>query len=965
MNDDQRRHSHLEQVNQPAAVVHEGFFVDANTLFLQRLGYASLADLQAMPLLDLVEPGHHARLREHLHAAKQTAGTERDPAQARLVLRRADGLPLQVRCTSFRTRFGGEDCVQINLATPQDQGLGPRLRALPWRHYLSLLFLLLFTVLPSSLLLKLNIDNAPEVYFPEHEPAVVLDRELRTRFPNDQVFVLLFEGVALFSEGFIEAYDTLARALLDLEAIDDVVSITLQDHIAGTEEDFIVERLVDVGTLAESRPAELRQRVLDDRLSGDILAAGDGSALAMIVIPGKADNSIERLLLEDSILQAVREARLAGYLTAVAGQIPVDVAQLRSMLRDNMVFIPATVTTGLALIWWLFRRWLAVLLAGLAIGVVVNSTVAFYVLFGQPFTLVSSIIPPLLSALTVAALVHLFNGLYLASKRGLSGPARVARAISEVDRPALFAALTTAAGLASLGTSPILPIRTFGLISALGTLLIYVVVFRVLPNLVVRWDRQPWPRVAGGARLVDRAVGLLYRTGLRHPGWVIGLFVVVLAVGVPQIAKVEVETNLQEFFHSEHPVRQQTRHIDQTLVGTTAVSVMFNAAARDGLKDPQGLQLMHDFQEWVEQLPEVDRSFGLPDFVIEMHWAFNAEKPEFRALPDDAELITQYLLIYDGEDLYDFVDRDFQHSHIALNLNVHSANDIAAVLDRIRAYLQDEVGDALEWEIAGHGRLFADMEELLISGQLYSLWGALLLILVFMLIFLRSPGAALLCMVPNLSPIVLIFVIMGASGIWLDMGTALIASVAVGIAVDDTLHIYHGFRSRLARGLAPVAALARSYRSAGRAVVTTTIILSAQFMILVFSDFVPTGNFGLLTTVGLVTALVFDLLLLPALLLVFYGDGQTNAWLRRLRRQTAAAPVTDGPVVIDPAQWTTEQRIALVREIVGGRKSVAEAAQEYGLSETAVSSWVDTAEKGMADAFAGYAARRSSPSGRG
>ncbi|MCP4089867.1 MAG: MMPL family transporter, partial [Gammaproteobacteria bacterium] len=107
--------------------------------------------------------------------------------------------------------------------------------------------------------------------------------------------------------------------------------------------------------------------------------------------------------------------------------------------------------------------------------------------------------------------------------------------------------------------------------------------------------------------------------------------------------------------------------------------------------------------------------------------------------------------------------------------------------------------------------------------------------------------------------------------IWLDMATAMIASVAVGIAVDDTIHVYHGFIHRVRQGTRPVAAMVRTYRQAGRAVMTTTIILSAQFLVLTLSHFVPTTNFGLLTSVGLVTALLFDLLLLPAILMVIYA----------------------------------------------------------------------------------------------
>jgi predicted RND superfamily exporter protein len=951
--------SRLDSSSRPAAIVHEGFFVYANPVFLDRLGYRDFEELEALPLLDLVAEADHDRLRNHLDAAKHAAGTDKEHPQARLTLRRADDLPLVAQCSAFSTRFGGEDCVQLNLSCPEDEGVSGALRRLPWRHYLSVLFLAVFTVLPSSLLTKLDIDNSPMVYFQDAEPAVVVNRALYDRFPNDQVFVLLFQGVALFSDGFLSAYDGLGRELLKNEGIDDVVSLTRQDHIAGTQDEFIVERLIDVRKLADSRPPERRQRAIDDRFSRKVLVAEDGSALAMVVIPAKTENSIERLALESQILQAVETHQLRGYLTAVAGQIPVDVAQLRSMLADNAVFIPATVTIGLAMIWWLFRRWLAVLLAGIAIGVVINSTVAIYVLFDQPFTLVTGIISPLLSALTVAALVHLFNALYLSSKRGFSGAERVRRAVTEVERPALFAALTTAAGLASLATSPIVPIRVFGLISATGTLLIFLVVYKMLPNVVARWDTKPWPVVRGSTRLIDGIVASLYRTGLRHPLTVITLGVGLLALAAPQIGNVMVETNLQEFFEDSHPVRRDTRRIDQELVGTMPLAVTFESERRDGLKDPEILAAISDFQAWLKMQPEVDRSLSLVDFIEEMHWGFNAEDPAFRRLPDNEALISQYLLIYDGDDMYDVVDRDFRHAQVIVNLNVHSANGISDVIERIRAYLADNVPDHVIWDTAGKGRLFADMEDLLVAGQVYSLWGAMVLIFLFMLLLLRSLGSALLCMIPNLSPILLVFIIMGAAGIWLDMATAMIASVAIGIAVDDTIHVYHGFQHRIRAGTAPIMALARTYRSAGRAVVTTTLILGAQFLILVSSDFVPTQNFGLLTAVGLVTALVFDLLLLPALLITLYGRNSPLAALRaRLaggsQEKNGAMATGDGTPGLDETYWTLERKVALVREILGGKRDIAGAARDCMLPKEVLERWISDAEQAINDSLAGH-----------
>lgn len=872
MASDQVRRAKLEQTRRPVALVHVGMYVYANPAFLRLLGYESFHELEGIPVLDMVLERHRDRLRDHFSEVESGSHSESPGSQpkTRITLIRRDGSQLVALITSRRSSYSGEETLEISLQTRNDTSVQRIFLDLPWKLYASLAFLFLMMVIPSALLLKLNINNAPKVYLPGDAPSVQVDDRLRELFPSDQLMVLLFEGVALYSDGFLEAFHALAETIKADPQIDDVVNVTNQDHISGTEDGFIVAPLIDIAALDESRPEQRRIRVLGDRFADRSLVAADGTALAMLVIPEIIEDSVQLMAMEDRILAQVAAARLDGYLVARAGHVTTDVAQLRSMLRDNMIFIPATVTVGLFLLWWLFRRLLAVIVGGTAIGVVINTTVAFYVVFDQPFNLISSIIPPLLSALTVAALVHLYNAMQLASSRGFTGQKRVDWALREIRRPAFFTALTTVAGLASLGLSPIPPIRNFGLISAAGVAMIYVIVILAVPNILARYDYARWPSSKTGLGGMDRLVRGLLHLGVRRPVPVLASALLLLAATLPQVRHIEVETNFQEFFYPDHEVRQATDYVDRKLVGTTSLDVAFSSEQEGGLKVPERLAQIRAFQQWVEALPEVDKSISHADFVEEMNWGFNTEDPRFRRIPDNPKLISQYLFVYDGNDLHDFIDQGYQFSHVSLNLNVHSANDISRVMEQVRDYLKRHVGDEMEWDIAGFGRLFADQEDLLVKGQVYSLGGALLIIFLLMLIEWRSVGGAVLCMIPNLSPILLIFIVMGAGGIWLDMATAMIASVAVGIAVDDTIHVYHGFISRVRKGISPVTAIARTYRQAGRAVVTTTLILCAQFLILITSQFVPTTHFGLLTSMGLVAALLFDLLLLPAILILIY-----------------------------------------------------------------------------------------------
>lgn len=857
------------------AILDDGIIVSANQAFASRLGYDSPEDIESIPLLDLISGLTKQAFRDYLAQAKLVEKYAKHTPEALVNIKQPNGTETKAQLHAHTLRLNGEELVELELLTENDLTLKGRVSRLPWKLYFCFLCLLIVAVLPNLLLPNLNINNAPKTFLPSDAPSVVFDDKVRETFPDDEVIIILFEGVALFSDGFLNAYYNLGETLAEHELIDDVISLTRQDHISGSEEGFLVDPLIDIENLENTTPQERLNHVISDRFAKNSLVAADGSAIALVIIPQALDDSIRHLALEEEILTIINDHQLDGYLSVMAGEIPTDVAQMRAILRDNMIFIPATVIVGLLLVWWLFHRVLAVIVTGVTTGAVVSSTITFYVLFQQPFNSISGIIPPLLSALTIAALVHLFNALHYASKRGFTGKERVNAALSEIKRPALFSALTTSAGLASLGLSPIPPISVFGLTAAIGVLLIYLIVIHILPTIFARFDMSDWPSRASGLTLMDTLVKKLFHTGLRNPAIVLICIFFVLAATIPFITKVEVETNIQEFFPPTHSLRKATDYVEEKLVGTTPLEIIFSTSSSaemeaEILTQPETLYYFKDFQLWLEKQPEVDKTVSVVDFIEEMNWGFHSQDDNFLSIPKDSNLISQYLFIYDGEDMYDFIDDDYQQARVAMNVNVHGANQISELMKKTEQYLTQNPLQSTQWRITGAGRLFADQETLLIEGQILSLGGALLLIFTLMLILWRSLKDTLICMIPNLSPIVLIFIIMGIFGIWLDMATAMIASVAVGIAIDDTIHIYHGFIDRVKQGAHPVFALARTYHQAGRAVMTTTIILCSQFLLLLASAFVPMGHFGVLTSVGLLAALIFDLLLLPALLIVIF-----------------------------------------------------------------------------------------------
>lgn len=760
----------------------------------------------------------------------------------------------------------------------RQQGMQHKMLAWP----LALALVILLHVGGAAMLLKLDFNNAPEVYYPDDAPAVTLRKQLRADFPSDEVLTVLFRADQPYATDFLKRLDALASDLGKHRLVERVLTLTTVEKISATDDGFAVEWLVDPGLIDETKADTLRQRVLEDRFAPDVLASRNGRYVALAVRPVPLGESMQRKELRNAVLAAIERAGLREHYAGDAGPVTVDVAELDSILRDSMLFIPLTTGIGLALLGWVVGRLRPVVIGAVAMSTVVLPTIAGIVIFGQPYTMATAILPSLLAAYTLATLLHLYAGIQRGRVARLKRPARIDRALAETLKPGFFNVLTTGAGLLSLTLVPIPPVQVFGAAGAFGTLLVFLTVFYLVPPFLLHWDIRRWPRQKSGLGATGKLASRLVRFSLRHPKAIIATALALIVATFSLTQRVQVESDLLAFFAAEHPVSRSTRIIESELSGVTTLEISLRGAGRDSLARVESLRAMREFQTWLEQLPEVDRTLSMADLIEEMHWAMNSEDAAFRTLPPSDKLLRQYLLIYDGRDLYELVNRDYAHARIVVNLNVHGAQEIGRVIGAMRAHVEQHPLPGMQVDIGGYGRLFADQVDLLVNGQINSFLGAFVQIFLFMAILWRSLGAAALGIIPNLAPLYFIFVLMGVAGIYLDLATVMIAGVVLGITVDDTIHLYHGYRERLKKGFSPVFAIARSFESSGRAVLAISLLLVAQFGLLASSAFIPTANFGLMTAVGLLAGQVFELLLLPALLLI--KDG---------RRRGAAAAQTN------------------------------------------------------------------------
>lgn len=739
---------------------------------------------------------------------------------------------------------------------------------LSFKKSIFVLFLLLGV--SAFFIVNIRITNTPATYIPNHLESKILNDELLKEFNNEDTMVLLFQSKKSLDPEMINSLRTFISDIEEFELVTKVRSIFSYESIRAIDGGFEIKNILNLDSDNPIDAIAVSTEVKNDRFVKDFFITKDMKTFGVIVEPNFIDSSLVRQALEKKILSKVDSLKLKKYMIAYGGEFAIDTYQYKELDRMMSIIVPITFLIGVVLLYFLFHSYTAVLIGTFFNGIVTFIVLSLFGAFNWPYNMLASVIPSLLMALCIAFIVHLFNGILLRKERGEDHVDAITNAVEAIKKPSLYSALTTSAGLFSLAISTIPPIRSVGVVGGIGVLVIYVMVVYILPSLLIKFNFGEWGQHIFVKKSLDRITQSLLKLAIGHARLISITFISALAVLSLFIFQIKSESNLYKFFHYDHPVNSSIRAIKENFSGTTMVNLVFDSKS-DSIVSSKFNSKLDQLQIEIRKITGIGNVFSTADILKQINWAFHDEKNKYFSIPESDDLIEQYLLVYDGEDLYDFLSRSHGRSKVTLNLNVQGANEIEKVLEKVEAQIRLLEFDEYEWALSGNGKMFSDQENL-IMADLYKSVGVSFLVIFLLMSFLwRSALNSMMCMIPNLAPVLAMFIIMGIFSIWLDIGTAMIASITVGIAVDDTIHIFEGFFRRISR-MDAKQALMETYQESGKAVIITSLILSAQFCVLIFSNFIPLRNFGLLTTIGIITALVFDLVLLPALLILKYSS---------------------------------------------------------------------------------------------
>jgi predicted RND superfamily exporter protein len=542
--------------------------------------------------------------------------------------------------------------------------------------------------------------------------------------------------------------------------------------------------------------------------------------------------------------------------------------QLINIIRADLKLFGSAIGLAICIMLFiLFRswRWVIIPIACCAISVIM--TMGLFGIFDLRTTVISSNFIALQLILTLAICVHLIvQYRQLANDDEQATQAELVSAtLREKIKPCFYAGITTSVGFGSLIFSGIQPVVSFGWMMIIAMFVSIALSLIFLPALLCLFSRS---QKAAPSKLSQQFIQWVSGITLNHSGKVMGLFVVVTAIAILGLFRLTVENSFLNYFAEDTQVHQELTFIDQQFGGSTPFDIIIDIPADMQKKDlalsAKSIQQLQVAQTILKQYPASGNTTSVVNFT-ELAMKLNQGRP-----------LTEYELTA----IYRLVDENLRETLLGsyFSLEHQQLRLSSRVKDSTEGFNRKEYLENLRHDLEANGIakdqyqftnlfvLYQDILQRLFTSQILTLGLVYIALLLVMWVLFKRLSVALVALVPNIICTLLILAVMGYANIPLDLMTITIAAIAMGIAVDDTIHFVHHY---LHGHSTPKDAAEKAYFSVGYAMLFTTVIICVGFALLAFSDFVPSMLFGLLTALAMIIALVTDLTLLPAMLTRF------------------------------------------------------------------------------------------------
>ncbi len=725
--------------------------------------------------------------------------------------------------------------------------------------------LIILAVFPAS---NIRTDFDLENFYPKTDPTVQSYRQLEEEFGrDDNVIMVGYKKPDLFTEASLLQLKSIIDSAKSIRNVTEVRSIWSAEDIVNENGTLTFNAFLEEQSIQENLQP-IKQKITSDVFSEGFFINEEANTTAFYLEIDEEVNSysVRQKIIDELNLILNKYPEIDFRITGIT----YFRNQYVNTLNDEVIFyISFSSVLIILLLWYLYRSIPGVLIPMLIVWFTVLFTVAAITLTGGYLEIMSSTIAPILLCVGVADSIHMISKFDDAVQSGMKQKKAITEMILTLGSATFLTSVTTAIGFGTLLTSSVVPMKRFGIYTAVGVLIAYTITILFLPSILKITKIKKVFKEAGGRLYPWIGEQLQKLSGFNKKNFraISYTAIIVCLIVSAGIYKLNVNGRVFDDVSRDSELIQDSNFFTENLAPVFPMEFIIDTKKENGITDPDFVKRIDGLQNYLLSFPEIKRATSFSTLLQELHDTMSPEDAQINPIPENEALISQYLLLLEVTD-NEFLDRmtDFNYQKLRLAAQTEDAGSMR--INEIKADVENYISENFTEEeitITGSTILSANLVGKMVYSLASSIGLAFICISILMAFLFRDFRMVVISLIPNIMPLILIAGIMGFLGIDIKPSTAVIFTIAFGIAVDDTIHYLARFRIELKRGLSLQEALQVTTHKTGRAIIVTSMILLIGFGTLITSEFTSTTLMGILVSSTIFIAIVADLIVLPAL----------------------------------------------------------------------------------------------------
>ncbi len=731
------------------------------------------------------------------------------------------------------------------------------------------LIIALSVIIPVAVGLQIfraEIDPDLEKYIPADMSSRINTERIEEIFGGDELLMLIFESEDVLNPRTLERVKNIRRELRKVEEIDHILSIYDTKNMTTQNGMLLVEPFIRKIPDTDDKIEKLREDLLQSDMALNVIVSEDFTLTSMILslksetVDEEIVAKVEQILHENPGHEKVYMGGLPYIKSVIAGEIASD---FKRLMIIGLVIM-------LVMLYLFFRDIRGVVLPFTVVILAIMFSMGLMPLIGWKLSIITLLLPIMLIAIANDYGIHLMaryqelNWEYESMTNG-----KLARSVfSSLRIPIMLTGITTIAGILSLLSHRMIPAKQLGIIAALGILFALVLSLLFIPAVLSFLKKSEVSKYNhnGKKPVLERILERIGKLVTHKPARILFITTLIAVISGAGVFLLKVDTDLEKFFPEKHPVRKSSEIINKTFGGSQNLAIHVNG----DIIDPSVMKRIDRYTEEMEDYEGVGNVLSISTVIREISKTMNDPSDNlYNRIPDSREAIAQYLLLYNmngnPDELEKLIDFNYENAQVIIRINDGSDETIHNVLSKVRELT---AGDPNVKRVGGYGYVIAQLADMVVRGQVVSLLIALIIITVIISVIFRSFSAGLTTSLPLITALVFMFGLMGYFGVYLDVATALLSSIMIGIGVDYTIHFLWRYREERMKNLPAKDAVMKTMTTTGRGITFNALSVIIGFSALPFSAFSPIRYFGFLVIISIFACLIGALIIIPSLILL-------------------------------------------------------------------------------------------------